>query len=124
MNFRPAIFLSAVFPVIAAIVTGPAAADATVVKTEEAFRSIVVDKPLHNSQCDEIIVHADGTWDGRCNFGAVTRGTGGAWKFEDGYFCRTVTHGTSDCQVIEVDPPTVTFIRQRGTGKRAVYEFQ
>ena len=61
-------------------------------------------------------VSADGVIQGRAFGKPVT----GQWRWENGYFCRTLYHGRRDlganCQQVKVSGATLRFTTDRGTG--------
>jgi len=87
--------------------------------TLEEFNSLVVGKALTYEKTNVFTVRADGTLDG--NFGGPLVGT---WRWEDGFWCRTLTEPArpEDCQLWETDGTTLRATRSKGTGSAFFYE--
>ncbi len=66
-----------------------------------------------------LVVTPDGRIDGR----AFGREVTGAWRWQNGYFCRDLYWGSRDlgpnCQMVKLQGRTVRFISDKGTGQFA-----
>ncbi len=66
-----------------------------------------------------VTVGTDGSITGR----AYGRDVSGAWRWEDGYFCRDLAWGSRDlganCQMVSRNGATVRFTSDRGSGRYA-----
>ena len=88
------------------------------ITTEKEFREKVVGMK-NTSERGYSIIHEDGSITGSFNGRDLT----GNWTWEGEYFCRSVKLGDKelpdDCQIVTVSGDKVTFIRNRGEGKRS-----
>lgn len=93
------------------------------ITTEKEFRAKVAGMQA-TSQSGYATSHEDGSITGNFNGQDLT----GNWTWEGEYYCRTVMLGDRDlghdCQVVVVSDDKVTFIRNKGEGKRANYRIE
>lgn len=88
------------------------------VRSEQAFESLVEGRDLRRFGIT-LQVRRDGRIEGRALGRAVT----GAWRWEDGYFCREMAWGNRDlgpnCQVVLYDGRSLRFVADEGKGESA-----
>ena len=93
------------------------------ITTEKEFRTYVVGKK-NVSKSGYSIIHRDGSITGNFRDMEMT----GNWTWEGEFFCRSVQLGgkdlPDDCQVIIVSDDKLSFIRNKGEGKRANFRMQ
>ncbi|OAN69663.1 hypothetical protein A8B83_01860 [Rhodobacteraceae bacterium EhC02] len=95
---------------------------------KNAFLSTVAGKDLrlkgYGPIVVRLIVQPDGEITGRGLGWDVT----GAWRWQDGYFCRDLNWGGSDlgqnCQAVLVQGQTIRFVSDQGTGDHADFALQ
>ena len=100
----------------------------TPIPDENAFLSTVAGKDLRLKGYGPIVVRLtvqpDGEITGRGLGGDVT----GAWRWQDGLFCRDLNWGGSDlgqnCQAVLVQGQTVRFVSDAGKGDYADFALQ
>ena len=89
------------------------------IRKEAEFNQLVVGKTL-NYPDGTFIKVTNGKLSGKAGNGQKITG---AWNWQGRFFCRNVVVGKNpvneDCQRVENDGDTVTFIRNKGRGKRA-----
>lgn len=122
----PALALS----LAATLATVPAAMaeQFTPIPDENAFLSTVAGKDLRLKGYGPIVVRLTVQPDGEI----VGRGLGwpvtGAWRWEDGLFCRDLNWGGSDlgqnCQAVLVQGQTIRFVSDAGKGDYADFALQ
>lgn len=82
------------------------------------FLSLVKDRTLKR-----LGVRLEVTGDGRIIGSAFGRAVTGAWRWENGYFCRDLYYGKEDlgpnCQLVQVRGQTMRFTADRGQGIHA-----
>ena len=93
------------------------------ITTEKEFRTYVAGKK-NVSQSGYSIIHGDGSITGNFRDMEMT----GNWTWEGNFFCRSVQLDgkdlPDDCQVVIVSDDKVSFIRNKGEGKRANFRMQ
>lgn len=86
------------------------------VTSRDAFLQVVGGKVLSGPRGVRLQVLSDGRIAGR-GFGLRV---GGAWRWADGHFCRTLETALrdfpEDCQTVAVQGDVVRFVAERGTG--------
>ena len=100
----------------------------TPIPDKNAFLSTVAGKDLrlkgYGPIVVRLIVQPDGEITGRGLGWDVT----GAWRWQDGYFCRDLNWGGSDlgqnCQAVLVQGQTIRFVSDQGTGDHADFALQ
>jgi len=59
---------------------------------------------------------------------ALRKPVKGAWRWQDGFFCRDLSYGDEDlgpnCQVVQVKDDQIRFIADQGTGDRADFRLR
>ncbi|WP_299292734.1 hypothetical protein [uncultured Tateyamaria sp.] len=115
---RPFTFAAALFATLAVTAPPATAQDFEVIKTEDAFRSLIVGKRLTIGD-DHFVIRRNGSLRGSFG-GAALRG---AWEWRDGYWCRTLTSHAknTDCQLWEVAGSQVRVTRNFGKGRSFIY---
>ena len=96
----------------------PATADGfDPVRSEARFESLIEGRELRRFGIT-LQVRPDGRIEGR----ALGREVTGAWRWEDGYFCREMAWGSRElapnCQVVLFDGRSLRFVADRGEGVR------
>jgi len=108
---------------VLAVSAAPAVADYASIQTKSDFVSAVNGKQLTRSLV-KLSVSPSGTISGT---GAVWDVTG-TWKWEGGYFCRTLVWGGKDlgynCQTVARDGAKIRFIADKGAGEAAVFSLR
>ncbi len=113
--------LSRILPAFVLVVTSlmatalPAAAEFNTVTSRSDFEQLVQGRELRRFGI-RLTVTSDGQIVGRAFGGDVQ----GAWRWEDGYFCRDLFYRGDDlgynCQMVQVRGDTLRFTTDRGTG--------
>lgn len=106
---------------VSALVAVPAWAEGfQTVRDKNTFLSIVKDRNLNIPMWG---ITLEVQPDGRINGKALGRPVTGAWRWQEGYFCRDLMWGERDlgpnCQEVTVQGQTVRFTSDRGTGRYA-----
>jgi hypothetical protein len=105
---------------LALLAAAPAPAEAPLVPVtaRDAFVRLVEGRAL-----TALGVRLSVTADGRIAGSAFGMQVSGAWRWQDGYFCREMQAGRhvfgTDCQSVVSDGSRVRFTAERGTGERA-----
>jgi hypothetical protein len=103
---------------MAALATPVAAEEFRQVEEREEFVGLVSGKALTRFGIS-LNVSPSGKIDGSAFGKPVT----GAWRWNDGYFCRDLSFGTKNlgpnCQIVQVRGATLRFIADQGRGDRA-----
>lgn len=99
--------------------TGPASAEAfRVVQDRASFVSIVTGRKL-----TRLGITLDVTDGGQIIGRAFGKKVSGQWRWENGYFCRSLFYGRRDlgpnCQEVRVNGNTLRFTTDRGAGQYA-----
>ena len=116
-HHRAAMAALLLFPVAA---PPPAAAEGAFepVRREARFESLVAGRDLRRFGIT-LQVRRDGRIEGR----ALGRDVTGAWRWENGYFCREMAWGSRDlgpnCQAVLFDGRSLRFVADRGEGDSA-----
>ena len=112
----PAIALAGVIGLASTVAT--ASEKFQTVRDQNTFLSVVSDKALKRFGIS-LEVTPSGEIKGRAFGTPVT----GAWRWENGYFCRDLFYGSRDlgpnCQLVLVRGDTVRFIADEGQGQYA-----
>ncbi len=112
----PAIALAGAIGVFAPEVAG--AEEFQTVREKDTFLSVVTNRPLKRFGIT-LTVTPSGEITGRA-FGTPVSG---AWRWENGYFCRDLYYGDRDlgpnCQLVLVNGDTVRFVADQGAGQYA-----
>ena len=107
----------------AAMLAGAALAQAERVTTEAAFLDAVAGRDLVRFGV-RLTVAPDGGIAGR-GFGRRVTGT---WRWDEGWFCRTLDWGSGgrgeNCQLVAVTSDGIAFVADRGTGDRADFRLE
>ena len=111
-----AIALAAAVGLIAPAVA--AAEEFQTIRDQDTFLSVVTNKDLKRFGIT-LNVTPTGAIEGRAFGTPVT----GAWRWQDGYFCRDLYFGERDlgpnCQLVLVNDDTVRFVADQGSGEYA-----
>lgn len=110
-------------------VMSPALAEQfTPIPTENAFLSTVAGKDLRLKGYGPIVVRLTVEPDGDITGRGLGWDVTGAWRWQDGYFCRDLNWGGSDlgqnCQAVLVQGQTIRFVSDQGTGDYADFALQ
>lgn len=93
------------------------------IKSAEDFNSKVVGQKL-TSEAGFFIIEASGKISGELNKHKAV----GAWKWNQGFWCRTIKIGARDlgsnCQTIEVTQDQVKFTRDQGKGDETIFNLK
>ena len=94
----------------------------TIVSDLEAFEASFVGPRITDMEDDAnyFVIMPDGTIEGTW----YGKEMAGAWRWEDGYFCRTLSAprpAPEDCQEWAMGQEKVRLVRDRGTGGETIY---
>ena len=114
---------------IALFATTPAVAEQfTPIPDENAFLSTVVGKDLRLKGYGPIVVRLNVKPDGEITGRGLGWPVTGAWRWQDGLFCRDLNWGGSDlgqnCQAVLVQGQTIRFVSDAGKGDYADFALQ
>lgn len=114
---------------IALLATAPAVAEQfTPIPDENAFLSTVVGKDLRLKGYGPIVVRLNVKPDGEITGRGLGWPVTGAWRWQDGLFCRDLNWGGSDlgqnCQAVLVQGQTIRFVSDAGKGDYADFALQ
>ena len=106
------------FALLGLLFAAPAVAETTRITEESVFVAAVSGKSL-TSLGVRLVVTPDGAISGR----AFGRNVTGAWQWQSGMFCREMTAGSQvfarNCQVVQRDGNSMTFVADEGRGDTA-----
>ena len=109
------------FLLAAGLSSVPAAADAGFRKINSKTEFLEV---TQNRAMEILGISVFVTPDGKIGGKAYGRNVSGAWRWQDGYFCRDLFWGERDlgpnCQEVRVDGNRIRFASDRGSGMSAV----
>jgi len=105
--------------IVAMLLTGaavPASADAfRVVQERDSFLQLVTGRKL-----TRLGISLDVTRAGQIKGRAFGKPVTGQWRWENGFFCRSLYHGKRDlgpnCQQVKINGNTLRFTSDRGSG--------
>jgi hypothetical protein len=105
-----------IFAVLSLGVVAPISAQAfEVVQDRSRFVDLVVGRKL-----TRLGISLDVTDSGQIQGRAFGKSVSGQWRWENGFFCRTLFHGRRDlganCQEVRIDGNTLRFTSDRGAG--------
>lgn len=100
----------------------------TPIPDESAFLSTVVGKDLRLKGYGPIVVRLTVEPDGEIKGRGLGWDVTGAWRWQDGFFCRDLNWGGSDlgqnCQAVLVQGQTIRFVSDQGKGDYADFALQ
>lgn len=100
----------------------------TQIPDQSTFQSTVVGKELRLTGYGPIVVELTVLPDGEITGRGLGRPVTGAWRWEDGYFCRDLFWGQRDlganCQAVLTQGETVRFVSDQGAGDSADFRLQ
>lgn len=110
--------------VLAALALLPTAALAFEPVTDAAqFRQLVF-----GNQLTRLGIHLEVTPDGRITGRGMGREVSGQWRWQDGYFCRSLYWGArdlgTDCQAVLREGDELRFVTERGAGIHADFRIR
>lgn len=111
------------------LLTTPAVAEQfTPIPDESAFLSTVAGKDLRLKGYGPIVVRLTVQPDGEITGRGMGWDVTGAWRWQDGLFCRDLNWGGSDlgqnCQAVLVQGQTIRFVSDAGKGDYADFALQ
>ena len=114
--------ITALATVTATLGLGPAAAESFVVVSDyDTFAATFIGAKIGDPEdtANYFVIAEDGTLEGPWH----GRTLKGEWRWEDGFFCRTLTAppAPEDCQQWSVSGNEARLVRNRGTGETTVY---
>lgn len=109
----------ALIAALTALIAGPVSADGFAKISKRAdFVSLINGKDLKRFGIKLNVMP-----DGQITGDAFGREVFGAWKWQQGYFCRDLYWGSRDlgpnCQIVAVQDGTIRFVADRGQGDHA-----
>ncbi|MCD1626719.1 dihydrodipicolinate reductase [Seohaeicola saemankumensis] len=124
---KPAILISSLFLSVANV-SFAMAEEFTPIPDRSTFLSQVVGKDLRLKGYGPINVSLTVLPDGEIEGRGLGRPVTGAWRWQDGFFCRDLYWGQRDlgpnCQAVQVQGLTVRFIADQGKGDFADFAVQ
>ena len=100
----------------------------TPIPDKNAFLSTVAGKDLRLKGYGPIVVRLTVQPDGEITGRGLGWDVTGAWRWQDGYFCRDLNWGGSDlgqnCQAVLVQGQTIRFVSDQGAGDHADFALQ